>query len=75
MTDPLHEDHAEQVAEARSALMRVAEDAPERWWTAEELRQAMQNGFSSTVVSVALNDLVETHRLRLNNRLHIQYSQ
>jgi hypothetical protein len=72
---PAHADLVEQMREARSALMRAVRDDPERWWTAEELRRAIQNGYPSTIVSAALNDLVEGHELRLNNRLHIQYVQ
>jgi exoribonuclease R len=65
----------EQVSEARRALIRATQDEPARWWTGEELRQAIQNGFPSTVVSVALNDLVESDQLRLDNRLRIQYGR
>jgi hypothetical protein len=76
MSDPAgHANSIKQMREARSALMRAAKDDPERWWTAEELRRASQNGFPSTILSAALNDLVESHKLRLNNRLHIQYVQ
>lgn len=68
-------DPAIQVNEARNALRRAAQQEPDRWWTADELRRAAQNGFPSTVVSAALNDLVEGQELRLNNHLHIQYVQ
>jgi hypothetical protein len=66
---------AEQVSEARHALMHAAEGDPDRWWTGEELRQAIRNGFPSTIVSIALNDLVESRELRLNDRLRIQYAR
>jgi hypothetical protein len=70
-----HVSPAEQVSAVRHELLRVAKGDSERWWTAEELRQAMQNGYPSTVVSIALNDLVASDELRLNNRLLIQYAQ
>jgi hypothetical protein len=66
---------AEQLSSARDALLTVARAEPERWWSAEELRSAAQNGFPSTVISVALNDLVDRHQLRLNSRLLIQFAQ
>lgn len=66
---------AEQVFKARQALMQATEDDPTRWWTGDELRQAIQNGFSSTVVNVALNDLIESDHLRLDNCLRIQYGR
>jgi hypothetical protein len=66
---------AEQVSEARQALMRVAEGAPGRWWTARELRRAAQNGFPSTVMSAAIYDLVESDALRLDSHLRIQLAQ
>jgi len=65
---------AEQVSEVRHALLRVTKGDPARWWTAEELRQAVQNGYPSTLVSIALNDLIASDDLRLNNRLHVQYA-
>jgi hypothetical protein len=65
----------EQVSEARHALMHAAEGDPERWWTADELHEAIQNGYPSTIVSIALNDLVESRALRLNDRLRIQYAR
>jgi len=52
----------------------VTKGDPARWWTAEELRQAVQNGYPSTLVSIALNDLIASDDLRLNNRLHVQYA-
>lgn len=66
---------AEQLSSARNALLTVARAEPDRWWSAEELRKAAQNGFPSTIVSVALNDLVDRHQLRLNSRLMIQFAQ
>lgn len=67
-------DDAEQVSTVRSALLRVARDEPARWWSAQELRETVQNGYPSTLVSIALNDLIASDDLRLNNRLHVQYA-
>jgi hypothetical protein len=65
---------AESVSAVRTALLEVARSEPERWWTAEELREAVQNGYPSTLVSIALNELIAGDALRLNNRLLIQYA-
>jgi hypothetical protein len=69
-----HIDSAEQVSAVRTELLRVARDEPGRWWSAQELRDTVQNGYPSTLVSIALNDLIASDDLRLNNRLHVQYS-
>jgi|HubBroStandDraft_1064217.scaffolds.fasta_scaffold202797_2 hypothetical protein len=75
MTDsPGFANPAEQVSAVRKEMLRVARDDPGRWWTGDELRQAVQNGYPSTVVNIALNDLVASDDLRLNNRLLIQYA-
>lgn len=64
-----------EVSDARKALLDAAKSQPDRWWSADELRAAAQNGFRSTVVTVALNDLVDRRKLRLNSRLLIQFAQ
>jgi hypothetical protein len=61
-----------QVHDARAALMKAASTDPERWWTADDLRDRVQNGWPATVVNVALNDLVSSHQLTLNPRFHIR---
>jgi hypothetical protein len=66
-------DAAGHVSEAREALRQAAATEPERWWTAEELRDAVPSWFPSTVVMAALNELVEQQELRLDNRLRIRY--
>jgi len=65
---------ADQVTAVRDALLELAKSDPQRWWTAEELREAVQNGYPSTLVSIALNDLIAGDVLRLNNKLLVQYS-
>jgi hypothetical protein len=76
MTDsPGFANPAEQVSTVRREMLRVASNDPSRWWTGDELRQAVQNGYPSTVVNIALNDLIASDDLRLNNRLLIQYAR
>jgi hypothetical protein len=69
-----HIDDAEQVSTVRSALLQVARDEPGRWWSAQELRETVQNGYPTTLVSIALNDLIASDELRLNSRLRVQYA-
>jgi hypothetical protein len=76
MTDTLpHSATSTEVSAARKALLTAARSEPDRWWSADELRAAAQNGYRSTVVTVALNDLVDNRKLRLNSRLLIQFAQ
>jgi hypothetical protein len=63
-----------QLAEAREALKRAAAEKPEHSWTAEELRSAAAGRFPSTVVMVALDELIQGDELLLDSRLRIRYA-
>jgi hypothetical protein len=71
----LRAEAAAQLSEARETLLNVVREDPGRWWPADELRKAAQNGFPSTIVNLALNDLVDREQLRLNSQLLIQFAQ
>ena len=61
-----------QLVEAREAVLNRLRDDPSRWWTATELREAVQNGWPSTVVSAAIHDLIGGAAVELNDRLHLR---
>jgi hypothetical protein len=65
-------DLARQLAEARQAVLAQLRDPPGQWWTATDLREAVQNGWPSTVVSVAIQDLVASSAVELNDRLQLR---
>lgn len=48
----------EEVARARDALIDVAYQDRERWWTAYELKRRARNGWSSGVMGLALRELL-----------------
>jgi hypothetical protein len=48
-----------EIAKARDALMALAEQQPERWWTARELKVQTRNGWSSGVMGLALQELLD----------------
>jgi hypothetical protein len=72
MSHSQHQPLEAQVQDARAALLEAASHEPERWWTADDLRDRVQNGWPSTVVNVALNGLVADRRFALNSRFHIR---
>lgn len=58
--------------EAQSVLLRVvAEAEPGKWWTARELAELLPSPPSS-VVMIALYDLVKQHKLELDPRLRVR---
>lgn len=61
-----------KLAEARDAVLTLLREDPEKWWTATDLREAVQNGWPSTVVSVAIHELIATPAVELNDRLQLR---
>jgi hypothetical protein len=57
--------------EAQIVLLRLAESEPGRWWTATELADRLRAP-SSSVVMIALYDLVKQHKLELDPRLRVR---
>jgi hypothetical protein len=58
--------------EARTVLLRVvAESEPGKWWTARELADLLPSPASS-VVMIALYDLVKQQKLELDPRLRVR---
>jgi hypothetical protein len=58
--DAASEQLANEVAEAREALVDSARRDPERWWFAYELKDQARNGWSSSAMSMALTRLIDT---------------
>jgi RNA:NAD 2'-phosphotransferase (TPT1/KptA family) len=48
-----------EIAEARDALLALVEQQPEQWWTARDLKVRTRNGWSSGVMGLALQELLE----------------
>ncbi len=63
---------AEQVNDARAALLTTAQTKPEKWWTAAELRDEVANGWPSTAVMIALNRLIADQAFDLDARLRVR---
>ena len=63
---------AEDVAEARVALVQAAQEEPNRWWGARELCGHVQNGWAPAAVMIALNGLVAEGRFARDARLRVQ---
>ena len=61
-----------QLAEARDAVLARLRHEPDMWWTATDLREAVQNGRPSTVVSAAIHDLIASSAVELNDRLQLR---
>lgn len=61
-----------QLAEARAAVLARLREDPDKWWTATDLREAVQNGWPSTVVSSAIHDLIASTDVDINDRLHLR---
>jgi hypothetical protein len=62
-----------QLAQARDAVLARLRDEPNVWWTATDLREAVQNGWPSTVVSAAIHDLIASSAVELNDRLQLRW--
>jgi hypothetical protein len=63
---------AEQVDNARAALLVAAQARPDKWWTAAELRDEVANGWPSTAVMIALNRLIADKMFDLDARLRVR---
>jgi hypothetical protein len=48
----------EEIDKARDALIELASEDPETWWTAHELKVRARNGWSSAIMGLALRQLV-----------------
>lgn len=48
-----------EIAQARDAVMGLVEQHPTEWWTARELKVRTRNGWSSGVMGLALQELLE----------------
>ena len=59
----------------REALVGLLSRDPERWWTAAELREEVQNGWPASLVSSAVHDLISSRRTELNSKLHLRLLQ
>lgn len=64
---------SEEVARATAALIQTSRTAPEKWWSARELKAEAKNGWSHAATNMALRSLiadgtftVKGHEVRLN---------
>jgi hypothetical protein len=48
-----------EIEKASAALVQTSQQAPERWWSPEEIQVAAKNGESYAAVSLALSRLIE----------------
>jgi len=48
-----------EIEKASAALVQTSQQAPERWWSPEEIQAAAKNGESYAAVSLALSRLIE----------------
>jgi hypothetical protein len=62
----------EEIERARSALLRLAGEAPQRWWTAHELKVKARNGGSSAIMGLALSQLLEEGALEEGSDLRVR---
>ena len=51
---------AGEIAEARDALLDVVQRDPKRWWVAYQLKDQARNGWSASIMNMALARLVDT---------------
>lgn len=57
--DPIAASFGQEVKRARNAFILTSQRAPERWWTARELKATAKNGWSHGAANLALNALIE----------------
>ena len=62
----------EEIGDARSALLELAGETPQRWWTAHELKVKARNGGSSAVMGLALSQLLEEGALEEGPDLRVR---
>ena len=58
--DAASEQLAHEITDAREALLSSAQENPERWWFAYELKDRARNGWSAGAMSMALTRLIDT---------------
>jgi hypothetical protein len=75
VADPTDVALEEEITDARKALVELARRNPEQWWTAHELKVRARNGWSSGVMGLALQELLDDgcfeqrHDLRVRLRV------
>jgi hypothetical protein len=65
-------DFRDRVAAAQEALLAQCRDQPDRWWNADQLRDAARNGWPGEVMMFALTDLVNQGKLELDRELRVK---
>ena len=63
---------AEDVAAAREALRRYVSAHPDATWTPRALQLEVQNGWSTSVVSIAFWELVASGELAVDEQLRVR---
>ncbi len=49
----------DEIAAAREALVALASEEPDRWWSPFDLKTEARNGWSGGAMSLALGELVD----------------
>jgi hypothetical protein len=70
--DPPLADIAEQVQQARAAILAQLKEHPGREWRPRELIAAAKGDLPNTVVSIAFWNLVEAEELAVDERLVVR---
>jgi len=63
---------AKEVAAARKALLALAQDEPDRWWTAFDLKTEARNGWSAGAMNLAFDDLVDSGAFDVDDDLRVR---
>jgi len=58
--NPAAERLASEIAEARDALLDTVRSDPKRWWVVYQLKDQARNGWSASIMNMALARLIDT---------------
>lgn len=70
--DPTDAALEQEILCAQEALVRLARQRPEQWWTAHELKVRARNGWSSGVMGLALRGLLDDGRFEQGQDLRVR---
>ena len=63
----------DEITAAQEALLGLASQEPDRWWTPRELRIEARNGWSSGAMGLALAALVDDGRLEQRHDFRVRF--
>lgn len=73
--DAIDRELDQEIARACDALIEVAREDPERWWTAHELKVRARNGWSSGVMGLALRELLSEGQFERRSDLRLRLQE